>query len=169
MATTSLPPGAHGFDFLHGAWRVDHRRLASRLTGSDEWDQFEAEHSCWPILGGIGNVETVRPISGKWQGFEGSAYRLFDPATGGWSIYWADNVICRLTPPVIGRFTDGEGEFFGDDREGNTPVRVRFLWTGTNGPTPRWEQFFSADGGQTWEHNWTMTFTRDDSGKGEER
>jgi hypothetical protein len=160
MATKPLPPGAHDFDFLHGTWRVANRRLVSRLTNSDEWDQFEAVNSCWPILGGMGNVETARPISGRWQGFEGSSHRLFDPVTGLWSIYWADNVKCQLTPPVVGRFEQGAGEFYGDDLEGGTAVRVRFRWTGTDGPTPRWEQAFSTDGGTTWELNWTMAFSR---------
>jgi hypothetical protein len=26
--------------------------------------------------------------------------------------------------------------------------------------TPRWEQAFSEDGGETWETNWIMDFTR---------
>jgi hypothetical protein len=30
-----------------------------------------------------------------------------------------------------------------------------------NGGSPEWEQAFSADGGKTWETNWTMTFARD--------
>lgn len=166
MATTPRPAGARDFDFLHGDWRVHSRRLVSRLTGSDEWDEFAAEASCWPILGGSGNVDTFRPITGQWQGFEGSAYRIFDPATGLWSIYWADNVINRLTPPVLGRFVNGRGEFYGDDEEEGAPVRVRFLWTGIEGATPHWEQAFSVDGGATWEVNWTMAFTRDACGKG---
>ena len=156
MATTPLPAGTHDFDFLHGDWRVASRRLVSRLTGSDMWDEFEAEASCWPILGGSGNVDTFRPITGQWQGFEGSSYR----------IYWADNVINRLTPPVLGRFSGGIGEFFGDDEHDGRPVRVRFLWTGIDGPTPHWEQAFSIDGGATWEVNWTMAFTRNGCGEG---
>jgi hypothetical protein len=165
MATKPLPPGAHDFDFLHGSWRVDSKRLVSRLTGSHEWDRFEALASCWPILGGAGNVDTFRPVSGTWQGFEGAAYRLFDPATALWSIYWADNITGQLTPPVVGRFTGGVGEFFGDDLEGGLPVRVRFLWTGTEGPMPHWEQAFSVDGGATWEVNWTMAFSREERTK----
>jgi hypothetical protein len=35
---------------------------------------------------------------------------------------------------------------------------VRFIWT--RGPTPRWEQAFSEDGGRTWETNWVMDYTR---------
>jgi hypothetical protein len=27
-------------------------------------------------------------------------------------------------------------------------------------PTPRWEQAFSEDGGETWETNWVMDFAR---------
>ena len=168
MAMKPLPPGARDFDFFHGSWRIVNQRLVSRLAGSREWERFEAVGACRPMLGGIGNVDSFTPIAGHWQGFEGASLRLFDPATGFWSIYWADNVACRLTPPVVGRFSDGAGEFFGDDLEGETPVRVRFRWTGTNGPTPRWEQAFSPDGGRSWELNWIMTFTRADGEEGAE-
>ena len=37
---------------------------------------------------------------------------------------------------------------------------MRFTWSGVEGPTPRWEQAFSTDGGSTWETNWVMDFTR---------
>ena len=37
---------------------------------------------------------------------------------------------------------------------------MRFLWT--RGASPRWEQAFSADGGKTWETNWTMDMTREE-------
>jgi hypothetical protein len=35
---------------------------------------------------------------------------------------------------------------------------VRFVWSQIYTPEPRWEQAFSADGGQTWETNWIMEF-----------
>jgi len=42
---------------------------------------------------------------------------------------------------------------------------VRFVWSNVTAPTPRWEQAFSADGGETWETNWVMEFTRAEDGR----
>jgi hypothetical protein len=162
MELAALPTGARDFDFLHGSWRIANERLVSRLTGSDAWERFDADGACAPILGGIGNVDDFRPRSPERQRFVGASVRIFNPATGLWSIYWADNAGCELTPPVVGRFVDGAGEFYGDDQHDGTPVRVRFRWTGMTPETARWEQAFSADGGATWETNWTMTFARDE-------
>ena len=46
----------------------------------------------------------------------------------------------------------------GDDTFAGRPIRVRFTWSGVTTRTPRWEQAFSADGGETWETNWVMEF-----------
>ena len=160
MATTARRDGRHDFDFLHGSWRIVNRRLVSRLTGSDEWDEFTASATCRPILGGIGNVDDFRPDGDGWTGFEGGSVRIFDPRQGRWAIHWMDNVRCALFPPVLGRFDSGVGEFFGDDEEDGTPVRSRFRWSGVTPTAARWEQAFSADDGATWETNWTMSFSR---------
>ena len=91
--------------------------------------------------------------------FEGITLRLFDPATGEWSIHWADSAHPgSLLPPMTGRFEDGVGVFFGDESVDGRRVLCRFLWTA--GDSPRWEQAFSDDGGKSWETNWIMTFTR---------
>jgi hypothetical protein len=58
-----------------------------------------------------------------------------------------------------GRFVDGPGAFFGGDILNGQPIKVRFDWT-PGEATARWEQSFSYDGGQTWEPNWVMSFTR---------
>lgn len=163
MFATVETPGARDFDFLHGSWRIANERLVLRLSNSDAWERFEAEGICQPILGGIGNIDSFRPLSGDWNGYKGAALRLFHPESGLWSIYWADNVLCGLTPPVVGRFTDTVGEFFGDDTHGGAPVRVRFRWSGITPTTARWEQAFSADGGLSWEKNWTMAFMRENA------
>ncbi len=156
--------GAHDFDFLYGSWRVANERLTSRLTGSDVWERFEAEATCWPILGGLGNVDDFRTNWPGHVGFEGASLRLFNPATGQWSIYWADNVRCTLFPPVVGSFEDGVGEFFGEDQEGGVPVRVRFRWSDITPNAARWEQAFSVDDGATWEINWINAFSRTQAG-----
>lgn len=160
MMSSSISSGASDFDFLFGSWRIANDRLLSRLSGSDTWERFAAEGQCWPILGGIGNVDTFRPVWPGHDGFEGASLRLFDPTTGQWSIYWTDNVRYMLFPPVVGHFEDGVGEFFGDDREGDVPVRARFRWLDITPNGARWEQAFSADDGATWETNWIMTFAR---------
>jgi hypothetical protein len=37
-------------------------------------------------------------------------------------------------------------------------IRVRFRWTDTHTASPRWEQAFSPDAGQTRDTNWAMSF-----------
>ena len=37
---------------------------------------------------------------------------------------------------------------------------MRFTWSGVTTKTPRWEQAFSDDGGETWETNFVTEFTR---------
>jgi hypothetical protein len=151
--------GAHDFDFLWGAWRIEHERLTSRLTGSDDWERFDAMHECWPILGGTGNVDNMRATV-RGQPFEGASLRLFDPATGLWSIYWADSVRHALQEPVAGAFANGVGEFYADEQLGEQHVRVRFVWSEITPDSARWEQACSLDDGASWETNWIMSFTR---------
>lgn len=150
----------HDFDFFIGHWQVHHRRLKERLLGCDDWEAFEGRSHMWPLLGGHGNVDdNVLELPGGT--YRAVSLRTFDAATGQWSIWWVDGRHPqRLDPPVVGRFADGVGEFQCDDELRGQPIRVRFRWTRTDTPAPRWEQAFSADGGQTWETNWVMDFTR---------
>lgn len=37
---------------------------------------------------------------------------------------------------------------------------VRFEWLTANKDSPRWQQSFSYDGGQTWTLNWVMDLRR---------
>ena len=160
MSNPGDVPGAHDFDFLHGSWNILSRRLSSRLTGSDDWEEFEATGTCFPTLGGIGNVDDFTPNWPGHEGYIGHSFRFFDLAQQRWSIYWADTSSGVLQPPVHGRFVDGVGEFFGEDEHLGTPVIAWFHWSQITPVSALWEQAFSADGGETWETNWTMAFTR---------
>lgn len=150
----------HNFDFLHGHWHVSHCRLRERLCGCTEWDHFEGTCNAQAILGGQGNVDdNLLHLPGG--SYRAATLRTHDPQTGRWSIWWLDGRHPhRLDVPLLGTFEHGVGRFFASDVLDGRPIRVRFLWTDTHTPSPRWEQAFSPDGGQTWEVNWTMRFHR---------
>lgn len=157
-AVAQVEKGARDFDFWMGSWQVRNRRLRERLAGSDDWEEFESKVAARPLPGGLGNEDVY--CTNVDGGFVGMSFRFFDPETGTWSIYWADSRRPGLLdPPVIGSFSGDTGLFEGEDTFEGRPIRVRFLWSGVTTPTPRWEQAFSADGGETWETNWVMEFT----------
>jgi hypothetical protein len=159
VETVREAAGVRDFDFWMGRWKVRNRRLRERLTGSSEWEAFEATSTAWPILDGFGNEDMF--LTDHDGGFVGMSFRFFDPETRQWSIYWADSRRPGvLDPPVFGRFHGDVGVFEGEDTFDGRPILVRFTWYGATGPTPRWEQAFSDDGGETWETNWVMEFTR---------
>lgn len=149
--------GRSGFDFLHGRWRVDHRRLRERGKGSDDWQSFGGTADTRSLLGGLCNVEEHRMDLDQ---FSGVAFRTFDLVSGLWSIAWVSAARGRLEPPVVGRFEGAIGRFAGEDIDQGRPVRVRFLWDRTDPDAPRWEQAFSYDSGGSWEVNWIMQFLR---------
>ena len=150
---------ARDFDFWMGSWKIHNRYLRERLEGSTDWVEFEATSTARPLPGVLGNEDEFR--TDHDGGFVGMSFRFFDPASGRWSIYWADSRRPGvLDPPVFGSFSGDTGVFEGTDTHEGRPVLVRFTWTGVSTPTPRWEQAFSDDGGATWETNWIMDFTR---------
>lgn len=157
---TSSQSSERDFDFLIGSWRVAHERLRERLAGNDDWQAFDGTCTMRTLLDGSGNVDD------NLLNLPGGAYRAvslrsFDAATRQWAIWWLDaRNPHAIDTPVVGRFEDGVGSFYADETLNGKPIRVRFRWTNTRTPTPRWEQAFSPDGGQTWEVNWQMIFHR---------
>ena len=150
---------ARDFDFWPGEWHVRNRWLLERLAGSNEWEEFEARSTARLLLDGVGNEDEFR--TDHAGGFIGMSFRFFDPETKLWTIYWADSRRPgALDPPLVGSFSGDVGVFHGDETWEGRPIRIRFIWSGVTTSTPRWEQAFSDDGGETWETNWVMEFTR---------
>jgi len=150
----------HDFDFQTGAWNVQHRRLKERLANCSDWEAFAGTCTMSLLLGGNGNVEdNILHIStGTYRAV---ALRSFDPVKQSWAIWWLDAREPHLLDvPVIGSFKNGVGTFYANDVLNGNAVRIRFLWTKTDTPSPRWEQAMSIDDGKTWETNWTMDFNR---------
>lgn len=154
------PPQRSAFDFFHGRWHVQHRRLAERLVGSTSWLEFTGTCDVAPLLDGAANIDD-NVLDLPAGAYRAATLRAYDAATDAWAIWWLDGrTPTHLDPPLVGRFVDGIGTFFADDALAGRPIRVRFTWTATEPDRPRWEQAFSTDGGATWETNWMMSFTR---------
>ena len=145
------------FDFLAGTWDVASRWRTDFLDECSEWEEFPAVSEAARHFDGAASTDE---ITFPTKGFAGLTLRLYNPATEQWSLYWASQRTGTLFPPVTGCFSGGVGEFYGDDTHNGTPIRARYIWSGITGGSPRWEQAFSTNHGQTWLTNWLMDFTR---------
>ena len=149
------------FDFFFGDWKVRHRYLKARLAGSTEWLEFDGTTRAQPLLNGAGNVDDN--FLDKPDGpYRAATIRAYDAKTNIWAIWWIDGRTPTgpIDPPMLGRFENGVGTFLSDQEFNGKPIKVRFLWMPKGDDAAQWEQAFSADGGQTWETNWVMQFTR---------
>ena len=159
-APDAAPTGdLHDFDEFAGAWKFENKRLKVRGVGSTEFDEFPAV-SCTTLY--LDNVANVDEIYFPTKGWSGLTVRTFDTAKRQWSIYWVNSKTGVMFPPVHGGFAGATGDFYGDDEDDGKPVKVRFHWTKYSRDHLKWEQFFSYDGGTTWEMNWTNELTRID-------
>lgn len=156
-AAAKPPPGKPGdFNFLAGEWRIKHRRL--KKAGTQDWDAFEGEATCWTILGGVGSVEELRIPA---RDFSGLGLRLLDVEKALWSDFWVNAKSGVLVSPgTTGHFIDGAGIFEVDEVDGATPIKVRGVWDRITSRSCRWCQETSRDAGKTWELNWEMHWTR---------
>ncbi|MDQ3126272.1 MAG: hypothetical protein M3Q74_11810 [Pseudomonadota bacterium] len=150
-------PEIHDFDFIHGHWAVQHRRLKTRGAGADDWDHFASTAYCEPRLGGLANVDEVDCPARGWTGM---SLRTLDVETREWSVYWINSLTGQLQPPVRGRFNADGCLLEGPDIDGDRPIIARYIWSDIHADNARWTQAFSYDDGATWEVNWVMDFTR---------
>ncbi|GAB2608410.1 hypothetical protein [Kribbella endophytica] len=145
------------FDFLNGHFDVAHRQLLKPLTGSDEWDEYAGTCSARTHFDGAISLDEMQfPTKGSY----GLSLRLFDPEAEEWSIYWVNSTSYEVFPPVRGKWKDGACWLVGEDTHDGHPILASYSWSDITDTTAHWEQSFSADGGETWEVNWTMDFTR---------
>jgi hypothetical protein len=156
--TASEASSRHDFDYLVGSWNIRNRTLKEPLTGSDEWQEFDATQEFRLVLLGLGNFDIFHAeLDGKT--FEGLTVRLFDPQTRLWTIYWADSSEGRLDGGKVGSFDGDTGDFFGREVVGGKDLIVRFHWDKRSPKAPIYSRAFSADAGQTWEWNWYSSFS----------
>ena len=151
--------GQKDFDFEIGSWQTQLRRRLKPLTGSNEWVEYEGTSIVRKILGGRANLVEL-DVKGPAGRIEGLSLRLYNPDARQWSLNFSNIRSGTLSPPVIGEFKNGRGEFYGADTLGTRAILVRFVIYDVAPNSAKFEQAFSDDGGKTWEVNWIATDTK---------
>lgn len=157
--TNQSRDGSHDFDFEIGTWKTHLKRRLRPLTGSNQWVEYDGTSVVKKILNGKANlVELV--VDGPAGHIEGLSLRLYNPEARQWSLNFANVNGGQLTPPSIGEFKNGRGEFYNQDTLNGRSILVRFIISDITPTSCHFEQSFSDDGGKTWEPNWIATDTR---------
>jgi len=162
---TAPPPspaerdGQHDFDFEVGTWRTHLSRLQRPLSGSSTWVEYEGTSVVRKVWNGRANLLEL-DVSGPSGRIEGLSLRLYNPESRTWSLNFSNVRGGTLSPPSIGEFKEGRGEFFSEETLDGRAIRVRFVISEITSTSCRFEQAFSEDGGKTWEVNWIAKDTR---------
>jgi hypothetical protein len=151
--------GSHDFDSEIGEWTTHLKRLQHPLSGSTQWVEYDGTSTVKSLLGGRANVVELG-VQGSAGRIEGLSLRLYEPESHQWTLNFANVADGHLTPPVIGEFRDGRGQFYAQDSFKGRAILVRFIISKLGTDSYRFEQAFSSDGGQSWEINWIATDTR---------
>ena len=159
FAQTTQRDGQHDFDFEIGTWKTHLRRLQRPLSKSTTWLEYEGTTVVSKVLDGRANLVELK-VAGPAGRLEGLSLRLYNPQTRQWSLNYANMNDGQMTPPSVGEFKDGRGEFYNDDTYNGRPIVVRFVITKIAEDQYRFEQSFSDDGRKTWEVNWIAIDTR---------
>jgi hypothetical protein len=151
--------GQHDFDFEIGTWKTHLKRLQHPLTGSKTWVEYEGTTVVRKVWNGRANLVEL-DVKGPAGHIEALSLRLYDPESRQWSLNFSNSASGTLSPPTIGEFRDGRGEFYDQEMLKGRAIFVRFIITCSDADTCHFEQAFSPDGGKTWEVNWIATDTR---------
>ncbi len=151
--------GSRDFDFEIGTWKTHLKRLLNPLSGSSKWVEYEGTSVVRKVWDGRANlVELV--ADGPAGHFEGLNLRLYNPQSRQWSLHFSNSKSGIMSPPTIGEFKNGRGEFFNQETLNGRAILVRFVISDITPNSVRFEQAFSDDGGKTWEVNWIAVDTR---------
>jgi hypothetical protein len=152
--------GQHDFDFEIGKWKTHLRRRLRPLTGSNTWVELDGISVVRKVWDGKANLVELTIDLPDGGHFEGLSLRLYNPTAKQWSLNFVNAGEGTITPPTIGEFRSGRGEFYGQESLNGRAILVRFVISDITADSCRFEQSFSDDGGKTWELNWIAVDTR---------
>ncbi len=151
--------GSRDFDWEAGLWKTHLKRRLHPLTGSNEWVEYQGTTTVRKIWNGRANMVEL-DVTGPAGHIEGASWRLYNPEARQWSLNFSNVKVGTLSPPTIGEFKDGHGEFYSGETLEGRAILVRFLISDITANSAHFEQAFSSDGGTTWETNWIADDTR---------
>jgi len=157
--TPAQRDGQHDFDFEIGTWKTHISRLQNPLTGSTTWVEYEGTSVVRKIWNGRANLVELE-VDGPAGRIQGLSLRLYNLQTRQWSLNYASSNDGTLSPPTIGEFRNGRGEFYDQELFKGRAILVRNVFSDITADSCRFEQAFSDDGGKTWEVNWIAIDTR---------
>lgn len=151
--------GQHDFDLDIGTWKTELKRLAKPLSGSTTWVEYEGITVVRKVWGGRANLAELQ-ARGSAGEIEALSLRLYNPEARQWSLNFSSSRSGTLSPPAIGEFKNGRGEFYSQETFNGRGILLRFVVIQVDDDTRRFEQSFSDDGGKNWELNWIAVDTR---------
>src|SRR5215216_924148 len=128
FAQSNQPDGQGDFDFEIGTWKTHLRRLVRPLTGSTTWVEYDGTTVVRKVWNGRANLVEL-DVAGPAGHIEGLNLRLYNPQSRQWSLNFANINDGVLSPPTIGEFKDGRGEFYNQETYNQRAVLVRFVIT----------------------------------------
>lgn len=158
-ASPTARDGQRDFDFEIGTWTTRLSRRLRPLTGSTTWVEYTGTTVVRKVWNGRANLVELE-VDGQAGHLEGLSLRLYNPESRQWSLNFSNSAGGTLSPPAIGEFRNGRGEFYSQETLNGRAILVRFVISDITPTSCRFEQSFSDDGGKTWEANWIAVDTR---------
>ena len=159
LTAGTVGDGRHDFDFNLGTWETHISRLGHPLSGSTTWTSMEGAVVIGKIWDGRGQIEEVE-ADGPGGHFEGTTLFLYHPERRHWSINLGKSKVGVLSQPAFGEFKEGRGEFTDQEFFQGPSILVRIVWSEITADAHRFEQFFSRDGGTSWDLNFVAQLKR---------
>src|SRR5260370_29757456 len=118
--------GQHDFDFEIGAWKTHLKRLLHPLTGSTTWVEYDGTSVVRKVWNGRANLLELE-IDGPAGHLEGLSLRLYNPESHQWSLNFSNSAGGTMSPPTIGEFNNGRGEFYDQETPNGRAILVRVV------------------------------------------
>jgi hypothetical protein len=159
-AAVAARDGQHDFDFDIGVWRTHIRRILNPLSGATQSIELNGTVTVRKVWGGRASLEEIETDgpNGHW---EAMTLFLYNPAARQWSTNFVNSKVGQLTTPLVGSFTNGRGELFGQDTIDGRIILVRGVWSDIKPDSHQYEESYSADGGRTWARAFIANLTRE--------